>query len=427
MPRKVVGKTDNTYYMDNVEIFGGKAFVHKIPNSKYWYFRTWIEGERNNLRRSLRTTDLDEAIGKAEKLFIDVRSKGERGQKFFGISFQELGDEFLAYQLGRVETGTITAARLGTIRSQISGHIIPYIGAKTKVGSITSSAFYDYAQYRRKKVKDVQEVTIRNEYTTVGAFLKFAARLGYVNFPIESLDFEEIKIPKGEVGRRDTFTPEEYDWLSRYGLPSWSRQEPQSSNSNMMPLKRKQFVRDFILILANTGLRVGEARQLTWNMLVIKKYDKKSKQTLVELDLPKEIVKTRQARKFLCRGGQYFKRIREFSNWTKKDDLVFCNNDDGSPISKTEYYRLWHDLMKFCESSGKIKDISMRNLSYYSMRHFQITARLYAQVSVFDVAQMAGTSVAHIETHYGHVNMTKQRENALKSYRVDEYGYVEAI
>jgi len=49
--------------MDNVEIFGGKTHVHKIPNSKYWYFRTWIDGERNHLRRSLRTTDLDETIG----------------------------------------------------------------------------------------------------------------------------------------------------------------------------------------------------------------------------------------------------------------------------------------------------------------------------------------------------------------------------
>lgn len=241
------------------------------------------------------------------------------------------------------------------------------------------------------------------------------------------MDFEEIKITKGEIGRRDTFTPQEYDWLSRYGLPSWAKQEPQSSNSNMMPLKRKQFVRDFILIMANSGLRVGEARQVQWRMVGIKKYDKKFKQTLVELNLSKEIVKTRQARKFLCRGGQYFKRIREYSNWIEKDDLVFCNNDDGTPISKTEYYRLWRDLMNFCEGSGKIKDISKRNLSYYSMRHFQITARLYAQVSVFDVAQMAGTSVSHIEGHYGHVDMTKQRDNALKSYKVDEYGYVEAI
>ena len=75
--------------MENVEIFDGKAHAHKIPNSKHWYFRTWIDGERNHLRRSLHTTDLDEAIGKAEKLFIEVRGKVQIRQKYFDISCEE--------------------------------------------------------------------------------------------------------------------------------------------------------------------------------------------------------------------------------------------------------------------------------------------------------------------------------------------------
>ena len=202
------------------------------------------------------------AMEKVECPFIEVRGKVQIGKKYFGISFEELGDEFPEFQRGRVESGKITVGSLGTIRSQITRHILPYIGAKTKVGSITSSAFYDYAQYRRKKSEGVQEVTIRNEYTIAGALLKFFFRLGYVNTSIESLDFEEIKITKGKIGRRDTITLQEYDWLTRYGLPSWAKQGPQSSNSNMMLLKGKQFVRDFILIMANSGLRVGESRQL---------------------------------------------------------------------------------------------------------------------------------------------------------------------
>ena len=75
--------------MENVEIFDGKAHAHKIPNSKHWYFRTWIDGECNHLRRSLHTTDLDEAIGKAEKLFIEVRGKVQIRQKYFDISCEE--------------------------------------------------------------------------------------------------------------------------------------------------------------------------------------------------------------------------------------------------------------------------------------------------------------------------------------------------
>ena len=428
MPRTVKGKSDNTYFKDNVEIYGGKGFVHKLPTSKYWYFRTWIVEEEKHLRQSLRTTDLDEAIDRAEKLYIEVRNKVQHGIKYFGISFAELGKDYLDYQQGRVDTGKITKGRFDTIKTQINRHIVPYIGAKTTVGSITASSFFDYAQYRRKNYPDVKEVTIRNEYTTVGAFLKYGARLGYINFPIEALDFEEIKIRRGDVDKRDTFTIEEYDWFSRYALPGWARLEPQHlTNSNMMPLKRKQFIRDFILIMANSAMRVGEARQLRWNMVKIKRYDKKSKQTLVEIQLPSEIVKTRQARSFICRGGQYFKRIQEYSNWTGEDDLVFCNNDNGKPISKSEYYRCWRDLISYCDNSNKNTDFASRNITYYSMRHFAITARLYAQVSVFDIAEMAGTSVHHIETHYAHVDYRKQQANALKSFKLDEFGIVEPI
>ena len=143
MPRTVKGKSDNTYFKDNVEIYGGKGFVHKLPTSKYWYFRTWIVEEEKHLRQSLRTTDLDEAIDRAEKLYIEVRNKVQHGIKYFGISFAELGKDYLDYQQGRVDTGKITKGRFDTIKTQINRHIVPYIGAKTTVGSITASSFFD--------------------------------------------------------------------------------------------------------------------------------------------------------------------------------------------------------------------------------------------------------------------------------------------
>ena len=47
------------------------------------------------------------------------------------------------------------------------------------------------------------------------------------------------------------------------------------------------------------------------------------------------------------------------------------------------------------------------------MRHFQINKYLYAQVSVFDVAQMTGISVSHIGGHYGYVDLIKQSKGVV--------------
>ncbi|MBL25470.1 MAG: hypothetical protein CMM48_16425 [Rhodospirillaceae bacterium] len=423
MPRKVHGKTGNTYFKDNVEIFGGKGHVHKIPTSKNWYFRTWIDEEKRHLRQSLRTTDLDEATQKAEKLLVEILADVSKGKKFFGITVEQVAKEFLDAELERVETGLIKKGRWNTVKTQINRHLVRYLGPKTKLGQLDHNSFYDYAQWRRKNTSSVTETTIRNEHATIGSFLKFALRRGYINFPYEMVEFEEIKIK--EKPRRDTFELEEYDYLTRYVLPSWVKTESKRSNSNMMAEMRKQFIRDMFLVMANTGVRPSEVWQLTWGMVSIKDYDKKSKQTLVELDLPASITKTARARKILCRGGQYFKRIRTYSNWLGDDDLIFVNNSDGTPISKSEKHRLWHEFMEFAEESGRFK-LGDRKITYYSLRHWAITCRLYANVNIFDVSQWAGTSVQFIQDHYGHVDQSKQKVNALKSFTVDEHGYVEA-
>ena len=45
-----------------------------------------------------------------------------------------------------------------------------------------------------------------------------------------------------------------------------------------------------------------------------------------------------------------------------------------------------------------------KKLSYYSLRHFGITARLNAGVSIWGISRIAGTGVAFIEQHYGHLD-----------------------
>ena len=47
-----------------------------------------------------------------------------------------------------------------------------------------------------------------------------------------------------------------------------------------------------------------------------------------------------------------------------------------------------------------------KDLSYYSLRHFGITARLLARVPIYNISEMAGTNVQFIEQHYAHLDNT---------------------
>ena len=86
---------------------------------------------------------------------------------------------------------------------------------------------------------------------------------------------------------------------------------------------------------------------------------------------------------------------------------MFCNNDDGKQISKTEFYRMWWDFI------GKvpIEGLEERKITTYSLRHTCITFRLYSGVSHYEVAKDARTSVRYIEEHYEHFDAKKLMSN----------------
>ena len=65
-----------------------------------------------------------------------------------------------------------------------------------------------------------------------------------------------------------------------------------------------------------------------------------------------------------------------------------------------------------------------KKLSYYSLRHFGITARLYAGVPYYDVAKLAGTNISFLQNHYEHLDMKKLMDDAIKSFSIDKDGFV---
>ena len=86
--------------------------------------------------------------------------------------------------------------------------------------------------------------------------------------------------------------------------------------------------------------------------------------------------------------------------------------------------KAYNDLSQASEQIALNKSLLEKNLSFYSLRHFGITARLYAKVPHYEVAKMPGTNVQFIEQHYEHLDMTKLRESAIQSVKYDEFGVV---
>lgn len=412
-------KKQQKYYLNSIPILGGKANISQtVKSNGIWQFRVWLEKEGKLYSKSMRTRDIDEAQRKAEDEYVRVMSDQQEGRKQFGLTFKQAVEEWLNYQEERVKGGFITQQRWVTIRSQLN-HIQKYIHLKyddkIKVGSIKPTDFYDYPLYRKRMDKAPQDVTIRNETTTISSLIKWCNRQAYT--PVDRLQFPEIKIR--EVVRRDTFTMDEYEKLYMYmRTKMWLRPDLEvSSNPNMKSAMRRQFFRDMCLIAANTSMRVGELIQLRWENI---KYIENKDNLYVQIDIPAEISKVRKSRTIVSRGGEYFKRIQKYSNYLEDQDFIFVDNEKGTVLSKSERHRMWMDLM---EGAG-FSEWKKRRLTFYSLRHFGITSRLYAGVSVYEIAKEAGTSVKYIEDHYEHLDVRKLLKNASASFKVDERGVI---
>ena len=400
----------------NKDILNGKAQIYRVLQSgDVWQFRMWVTEEEKYVRKSLRTKDEETAIQRAEDLVFKTLSDVASGRKIFGTSLQILVKSFLDYRYKDVEVGDITKGRWKTIESQTK-HILNYKSPELKISELDRNSFFEYAVWRKQQYPSTQDVTIRNEQSTINQMVAFGYREGMIHF--DKFDFRIIKISKDDIGVRDVFSLDEYDKLVRYLRTYVSKKECPDEHQRLERL----MIRDAILINSNTLLRVGELWQLKWND--IQQYeeifdDNEKKIILVYLNVRGETSKVRTSRRVVSRGGEYFQRLNSRVN-PKASDFVFSEVGGDKRLSIQKWYLHWKKLM----FGIGITDYQERKLTWYSLRHFGITCRVRSKVPYLDIAKIAGTSGLHIQNTYSHYDDDMLKFTALKNFEVDKSGII---
>jgi integrase len=210
-----------------------------------------------------------------------------------------------------------------------------------------------------------------------------------------------LMVNRGEKSaRRPAFTRDEYATMIRK-MPSWI-----NSGKAGKPTDMRHLMRDYVLIMANTGMRHGtEALNLKWKHVTL--FEEKDLQYL-EMSVTGKTGR----RDIICRSGtiKYLKRIHERSNDIKhipfedllkqRIDLPVFRLPDGT-VSKN----IHQTFRKFVTDAGLITcPRTNPNRTLYSLRHTYATfALLNDGMDIHALAIQMGTSIGMIERHYSHL------------------------
>lgn len=388
-----------------------------VSNPKY-QARISVDGATGYKRFSTKTADENEAKRIATQKYFELKNKVDLGGGLEGKTIKQIFVEWAEYIKTRNVNRTNENVQKNTI-DIVEKTFVEFLGKK-RIDDLKNRDIQDFItwrytddQYDKRKNIGKQSTkskspkgntgysisTLRNHRSAINQYLKFCKERDYTS---QQFTFD---IPKGKSSPRPEFTKDEWRKLTTF-MRSWVNED--SSNQHKGKFKNPRYYRDrfylqqYILILGNTGIRIGEARNLRWIDLTPLTLDDGEMRVLLSVD-----GKTGK-RDVVCNPNTetYFKRLMDFrveelgidkENFNMKEN-VFCKKD-GSPVQsfKSGFISLLEKCDLRVSKSGEYRTI-------YSLRHTYATQRIN-EVSVYQLSVNMGTSVKMIEEFYSHAKV----------------------
>jgi integrase len=378
----------HTHYRDYRDIRGdGRIILYRRADiqSLNWSARLKIPNTVGYIVKSTKTADDFEARRFAEDLYYQLEGRARRGESVKSPTFKRVFDEWKASVSVERKIGSPKYTDANIRMMEIWA--VPHLGPQL-VGAINESVLAQYTQWRVDHAKKPPALsTLRNERTVLNQIFRFAKREGYIGDP------PEIALPSLRQNARPDIPDKEwrklYTYLRRYVKEAQDKRR----------YRERFYLQHYILILANSGIRVGEARHLRWR-------DVSSTKTL---NGQKRLIFTVRGktgeREVVCMEHveRYIDRLKKLrSEGVKKlnlDEPIFCH-PDGRPIGSFK-----KGFEQVLDEAGVLYGSDGKKRVPYSLRHTYATMRISEGVSVFQLAANMGTSVEMIENFYGKKRM----------------------
>lgn len=393
--------------MENLthEVLGGRAYIFKREDSKYWQAAAFLNG--HNYRHSTREVDLKNAIFEAEEWYISLRGQATAGtlpseDQPPEPTFREVADLFMK-EYSVLTEGQRSPRWVSGHEIRLRVHLLPFFG-NCPISEVDSGKIQEYRVMRMTppkeknphardnrpfKVRIPSPKTLHNEIVTLRLILKAALRRNLIDgLPDLSVPFRK----NGKVSHRPWFSPAEYKQLYTETRAYAAAARPQDKWNALQ-------VHDFVLFMANTGLRPDEAANLQHRDIEIV-HDEDTDETILVIE-----VRGKRGVGFCKSTPMAVKPYKRLLNRAKPKRLMARTVASDVPTAPQpedfvfpgNHIKLFNALL----DRKKLKyDRDNRARTAYSLRHTYICMRLMEGADVYQLAKNCRTSVEMIEKHY---------------------------
>ena len=319
-----------------------------------------------------------------------VANMQKHGQPITQRTFGAVIAEYVKTRTAENQAGVTSDAMLRQI-VRVSKLWDQYAGTKP-IAAIGDKELQDYVLWRinyysrnpmpKNAARHPKDKTIKWETTFAKSILIWAKRQGY--YGDKSLPTWSFKVKN--KGVRPAFTWSEYGKLWR-ALVKWQNECGDDTERSYT----RALLRDYVLVLANSGIRVGEANNLRIGDL-IETCDDKNRRTYI-LRVNGKTGKRPVVLRF--RAATYIDRVLARHPTKDQNDFLFCMKDGGKIITLADQFN------KVLEMAGISRNCSGEKFSLYSLRHYYAVGAMRRNLSSLPMASNMGTGVNIIENYYG--------------------------
>ena len=406
-----LNKSENESYED---LRGdGQIVIYKRDNCSNYYVRLKVFDQNGDYKfrvRSLKTKDRNQALTAAFKTHEEITFHLNSGGNLDGRTYRKVFDEWKQSKHNSY-TDKVKVDRTVEYAGLYS---LDYFGSMI-FDRITAQDFHQYWDWRNVNYKrrKPSHDTLNRERTAIMSIFKFGYQRGY----IKEL-FEIPKLKTKGITRRPTFTLAEWKKITK-GMRSWV---PEGIDKGHW--RERFLLQQYVLLMSNSGVRVGEMRNLKWDD-VSSITSEKGKHYVLRVTGKtgeRDVVLNPYSDTYLKRV--YDLRTSELGHPPDPTEYVFISSKTGGPY--TSFKTSFNNMLKYC---GVPVEKGGMNRTIYSLRHFYGTQRLKGNINPYVLSKQMGTSVEMIEKFYGHImtrdvmDTIKQSTNQRHSDEVETMSY----